>query len=386
MQYPALHVQAPNMLGGLAAANQSMQQGRENQLRNKLLQMQIAAMPGQQQREQAMHDLQMEQVRAQMLANTTEAERAETKRRAEMVGAGIRVLQNTPQEQRARVYGNLRSRFLQEGFDAEALPETYSPEIEASLPALALESENYIKFMDDLDARAFTRSERISSQKYDMAKQGDAQAFTAGQNELDRRAEQKRHEDDMAFKLEEVAKRTRAEMADADKELFQRANTLRDDFTSSSKEFATVNEAYERIATVGNNPSAVGDIALITGYMKLLDPGSTVREGEFATAADAGSVPNALVARYNKLINGERLSGDTRADFLKQSRRLYEIALEAQEKRVALFNERADRAGVDRRDVTTPIPALPDEPGTADDDNGTRLDRVRKLDALNGRR
>ena len=43
-------------------------------------------------------------------------------------------------------------------------------------------------------------------------------------------------------------------------------------------------------------PDAAGDMALIFSYMKMLDPNSTVREGEYATAQDAGSIPHASLA------------------------------------------------------------------------------------------
>ena len=55
-------------------------------------------------------------------------------------------------------------------------------------------------------------------------------------------------------------------------------------------------EAYGRIhAAKDAPPSGASDIALLYGYMKVLDPGSTVREGEFATASNAGGIPDKIV-------------------------------------------------------------------------------------------
>ena len=56
--------------------------------------------------------------------------------------------------------------------------------------------------------------------------------------------------------------------------------------------------------------------------MKILDPGSVVREGEFATAQNTGSVPEGIRALYNRIISGERLTDQQRADFLGQARNL----------------------------------------------------------------
>jgi len=56
--------------------------------------------------------------------------------------------------------------------------------------------------------------------------------------------------------------------------------------------------------------------------MKMLDPGSTVREGEQATAENARSVPDSIRARWNKVIAGEKLGPDQRADFINKAKAL----------------------------------------------------------------
>lgn len=104
---------------------------------------------------------------------------------------------------------------------------------------------------------------------------------------------------------------------------FAQADKLRDEFNNQSKEFIGVANSYQRIIDSASDPSAAGDLALIFNYMKVLDPGSTVREGEFATAQNSGSVPSAIVARYNKIISGERLAPEQRADFLARADKLY---------------------------------------------------------------
>ena len=59
--------------------------------------------------------------------------------------------------------------------------------------------------------------------------------------------------------------------------------------------------------------------------MKMLDPNSVVREGEFATAETAGGVPEFIWKTYNNLSRGEgrRLSGTTKADFLQIAAKMY---------------------------------------------------------------
>jgi hypothetical protein len=60
--------------------------------------------------------------------------------------------------------------------------------------------------------------------------------------------------------------------------------------------------------------------------MKMLDPGSVVREGEFATAQNAGGVDAKVYNLYNQLMTGERLKPDQRKMFTKQAESLYNQA------------------------------------------------------------
>jgi hypothetical protein len=58
--------------------------------------------------------------------------------------------------------------------------------------------------------------------------------------------------------------------------------------------------------------------------MKVLDPGSVVREGEFATAANAGGVADTVRNMYNRALSGQRIGENIRNDFLGQARNIIE--------------------------------------------------------------
>lgn len=152
-------------------------------------------------------------------------------------------------------------------------------------------------------------------------------------------------------------------------------STLRDDFTKLVKPHAEVANAYSRILAVSKEPSAAGDLALIFNYMKMLDPDSTVRESEFATAEQAGSVPQAIWNQYNRMLKGERL-GETRQDFLNKSKVLYESATSQMGSLATQFEGIAGRKNVDAQnivldfgikdldpnDITSRFQILPDVP------------------------
>lgn len=96
----------------------------------------------------------------------------------------------------------------------------------------------------------------------------------------------------------------------------------------SVKDYKNLNVQFEKIKKAAESPSAAGDISMIFSYMKMLDPGSTVREGEFANAQNAAGVDDRIKNMYNKVISGERLNNQQRADFVNQSQN----ALSAQRK------------------------------------------------------
>jgi len=83
----------------------------------------------------------------------------------------------------------------------------------------------------------------------------------------------------------------------------------------------------ENLEKFRGNLNAVGDIGLIFNFMKSIDPTSTVREGEFATAAQTGGIADTVRNTYNKLLEGTRLTDNQRLAFLTQIRRQAESAV-----------------------------------------------------------
>ena len=80
-------------------------------------------------------------------------------------------------------------------------------------------------------------------------------------------------------------------------------------------EFTALNEQVkilDEIKELGTTPAA--DIALIMKYMKALDPGSVVREGEFKTLGNAGSLPTQVQNWYNSYATGNKLTPEVRKE------------------------------------------------------------------------
>lgn len=112
-----------------------------------------------------------------------------------------------------------------------------------------------------------------------------------------------------------------------------------------------ISAAYNKIQNAAKSPSPAGDMSLIFGYMKILDPGSTVREGEYATAQNATNVPAQTLNLYNRIISGERLNPQQREDFMKQAGGLYRAQLALQRQVDSHYAGYAQKSGIDPRDV-----------------------------------
>ena len=106
---------------------------------------------------------------------------------------------------------------------------------------------------------------------------------------------------------------------------FTEVANLRKEFNAlpEVKQYQEVQTAYEKVKSAAQQPSAAGDMSMIYGYMKMLDPGSTVREGEFANAQNAAGIPDQIRNAYNKVQTGQRLNPTQRADFLKQAEGIF---------------------------------------------------------------
>jgi hypothetical protein len=156
-----------------------------------------------------------------------------------------------------------------------------------------------------------------------------------------------------------LAKKHKLDKSNDPEVKFSQETSLRKDFNSQAKQYKTVRDAHIRVEAAGKDPSAAGDLALIFNYMKVLDPGSTVREGEFATAQNSASVPERIWARYNKVLSGERLSDKTRNDFIDRSRRLYKGQEDTHRKLVSEYTKVIKNYGLRKENVLMDF--IPDE-------------------------
>jgi hypothetical protein len=126
---------------------------------------------------------------------------------------------------------------------------------------------------------------------------------------------------------------------------------LRKELNSLSAGFREIDQRMQIIQKGVQNPTAVDDIAVVFAFLKLLDPASTAREGEVATAEQARGVPGDVLNLYNRIVQGQRLTQEQRGEFFNSAANIYRTKAAEQEQLRRQYADIATRAGVDVQNV-----------------------------------
>lgn len=139
----------------------------------------------------------------------------------------------------------------------------------------------------------------------------------------------------------------------APKDARKATTDLRKEFNNlpAVKAFNDVRGSYQVISDIAKNPSEQNDIALIFSYMKMLDPGSVVREGEFANAQNTAGIPDRVRNAYNKALSGKRLNPEQISGFVKSARSVYVARRQEYNRLAKEYQDYAKSYGVDAGQV-----------------------------------
>jgi hypothetical protein len=116
--------------------------------------------------------------------------------------------------------------------------------------------------------------------------------------------------------------------AQTKQDIFKQEQDIRKQYTDTPevKAFNEMKTSFGQITAGLNAKSAAGDLTAATKFMKLLDPGSVVRESELYLAMDATGVLDKFSNYHNRLLNGEKLTPNQREDFRNIANQLYKAA------------------------------------------------------------
>jgi hypothetical protein len=114
----------------------------------------------------------------------------------------------------------------------------------------------------------------------------------------------------------------------------ENSTTLRKEYDShpTTKQTSLIVGAYDKIQRAATNPkpSPATDMSLVYSYMKLMDPGTGVKEGEYASAENTKGIPDTIIGLYNKAREGVRLTPQQRENFVTEAGSLVDSQLEQQ--------------------------------------------------------
>lgn len=154
--------------------------------------------------------------------------------------------------------------------------------------------------------------------------------------------------------LDKAAEINAAKIAREKQKSRQKMETdLRKEYNKASGDNIKVLRNYKKVEAAANNPNPTGatDVNLVFSFMKTLDPGSVVREGEFATAENTSGIPGRVLNLYNRALEGQRLTPQQRQAFLQEATAIANSQLELQTATDERFTRLAKEADVDVEDV-----------------------------------
>jgi hypothetical protein len=130
---------------------------------------------------------------------------------------------------------------------------------------------------------------------------------------------------------------------------FENEMTLKKTFAAEPvyKAYSEMQSAYGQITDSLKQASPAGDLAAATKFMKLLDPGSVVRESELGMAMAASGALDRATNYAQMRINGTKLTADQRKDFQQLSDQLFGTATTAYNQKRGEFEQMGSAYGID---------------------------------------
>jgi hypothetical protein len=107
---------------------------------------------------------------------------------------------------------------------------------------------------------------------------------------------------------------------------FEQEEKLRKEFQTRTKNYGELGTTFSNIQSSAKSNTGAGDIALITGFMKMLDPTSVVRETEFATGRDTAGLYARLENNLQKAQNGQFLQPKQRDEYVTLAKQYLDSA------------------------------------------------------------
>ena len=121
---------------------------------------------------------------------------------------------------------------------------------------------------------------------------------------------------------------------------------LRKEFNGEMARHTQIAPALAKIRESAKMGTGQGDMGIIYGFMRMQDPGSTVREGEYATAQNSAGIPEQVRQFYNKALDGQKLAPEVRQKFVSAAETLAAAEREQARQAITRYAGLAVRYGI----------------------------------------
>lgn len=129
---------------------------------------------------------------------------------------------------------------------------------------------------------------------------------------------------------------------------FEMEQKLSDKYYKRSADYLERRVAFDNLLASGLDTSGAGDYALVKSFEKMLDPGSVVREGEFALAQAATGKLQEMMNFFTKFTEGTRFKDDKqRQYYVNLARKYMESAEKADDSVRNDLTRQIERYGLD---------------------------------------
>ena len=134
---------------------------------------------------------------------------------------------------------------------------------------------------------------------------------------------------------------------------FKAERELRDEHLKRSKQFREVRVQFDKLKASAAHKSGQGDIGLVVGFMKMLEPDSVVRETEFATAEASSGRLDQLYNMLKKFSTGERMTDENRAKFVDLADKYYQSFLKYEKQDQEIIRNNIKHYGLEEKNILT---------------------------------
>lgn len=129
---------------------------------------------------------------------------------------------------------------------------------------------------------------------------------------------------------------------------------LHSQFRQDSGEYVLARDGWRTMEATLRHPSPAGDVALIFNFMKIVEPGSVVRESEQAVVQRARPYLDSIGISLEKVVSGQGMNDKQRADLAAKAQSMYGARLMSQKQLEDHYAGIATRHKINPGDIVIP--------------------------------